>query len=400
MSFKLNYNIPESQITEVNTLLLEYSMGNYKYQGKLSDKRDEIDTIIEAINVLGQELNSTTVSRDYFLNIFNASTNLVVVIDVDGKINAMNTAASEFLGQNTDSVREKFYLNNTSQVPFWEEAQKQIESFENINIELLDQKYVNDNPRFFNCKGSGIKNSYGEHEGYLLVLEEITERKEHHKALLKVGLKSQKQEQLRVAKDLHDSLGQQLSALSIIFSNLDRFLDKENQQAKDLYKNCTSLLNNSVSQLREICFNIMPSSLKEGDIVKAIFQLCKVLSKQDNFKIIFDYNLNEYECKNLDHLLSLNLYRITQEFINNTIKHAKASKLSVYLASDSHYLTLSLKDNGVGFNLREKINSGNGLQHFTSRVLAFSGKVKIESQKDIGTTLNVKVPLPYAYNNY
>jgi len=397
MSLETRYNIPESQINEINNLLIEYSVGNYSYTGKLSDQRDEIDTIIEAVNVLGQELNATTVSRDYFLSIFNSSTNLVCVVDAKGNVLTRNARVSDFYEESMNQIDDFFAVFSNKirdYEPFWELAYNRLLKEDKIQIELYAESTLISSPTFFSVGLSVIENSYGKVEGYLIVAEDITDKKEAGRRLQRASMESQQKEQRRVAKDLHDAIGQELSALSMLVSNLKSFIDFSNEDASNLYDTSKSILKNSIGHLREICFDLMPSALQKGNLVQAVKQLAGLLSKQSNFQVDLEVHSKEEDISKLDSLMALNIYRIIQEFINNTIKYANANKVFIEMYLDAHkkVFEVLIKDNGEGFDVKKAIGKGNGLQNYQTRVDVFKGNAYLESKIGKGTSLELKIP--------
>lgn len=87
------------------------------------------------------------------------------------------------------------------------------------------------------------------------------------------------------------------------------------------------------------------------------------------------------------------MFRITQEFINNTLKHASATRIDIRISREKEFFVMILKDNGVGFNLDEKKSAGMGLKNIRSRVKSYNGKVKIISGPGTGVELNIRIPL-------
>ena len=82
----------KSQEDEISNLLIEYAAGNYTVKGKLSEKQDEVDMIIQGINMLGEELMATNISKDYFLNIYNSVTDLIIILDKNQNILDINSS--------------------------------------------------------------------------------------------------------------------------------------------------------------------------------------------------------------------------------------------------------------------------------------------------------------------
>lgn len=378
------------QIEEISNLLLEYSAGNYEYQGSISDDVNELDMIISGINMLGEELLTTNVSRDYFSSIFNAVTDLVLILDEYGKVTDCNRSTKEALGidPQKENINIDDLLHNSRQ---FLKIQKSLEAgLKSIVLEAdlkgVDQKIISG---LFTC--SSILDRFGNFNGYLLSIKDISQQKENEKLILKTIFTTQQNEQKRVADDLHDSLGQELSMTKLMISNL-RAVAGSDPKTAELIGTCSEILDQSITHLREICFNLMPSVLMRGGLNLALSDLVKKLEVQDNLSIEFEPNP---KVGRMDEGLEIVMYRIAQEFINNMIKHAKASLLTIELKIDEQEISLLLKDNGVGFDMDRlnKIGENRGYQNLQSKVKAFNGDLEMKSVIGEGTSTHVKFPI-------
>lgn len=385
--------IPPSQIKEINKLLLAYGAGQYHKKGKVSKNRDEIDSIIIGVNMLGEELLSTTVSRDYFRSIYDSVANMVFVLTPAGLISDANKPVFDALGITMEEMNgrplDSFVIKGKKS--FFREIKKMLNKEETYNAKeaFLNQSPGTDVP--LNCSCSIIIDKNEKHVGYLVVAEDITEKKETEKLILRTIVDTQEKEQKRVAEDLHDSLGQELSTVKLLLSAISESFDSTDNKYLEAYETCKSLLDRSIVNLRSICFDLMPASLENGGINVALEELTDRLSKQSIIKF-------SYTCKNrlpvLGKSLEIVIYRIAQEFINNTIKHANATSLIITLSGNSSQVSFSIKDNGKGFDTSNaKTPSGRGLSTMDSRARAFNGTMKLVSKPGKGTELLAVFPL-------
>ena len=386
----------KKQIDEISNLLLEYSAGNYGFQGKISDSVDELDMIISGINMLGEELESTNVSRDYFSSIFNAVTDLVMIIHENGLITDINKAAEEALGVEASvlgNIQLDDYLLKEKIVS---KVKTSLDS--GLIAVTLERKLKGAEGNVihgqFTC--STILDRFGKFQGYLISIKDITEQKENEKVILKTIFTTQQSEQKRVADDLHDSLGQELSMTKLMISNLKN-LTESNPKSLELISTCTEILDSSIKHLREICFNLMPSVLTRGGLNMAISDMVRKLEVHDQLQVSFEKNAT---IDRMDADLEIVMYRIAQEFINNMIKHAEATTLIIELNLEEkeNKVSLLLKDNGKGFEMQrlDRIGENRGYQNLQSKVKAFNGELLMESAIGKGTSTFVKFPiLPY-----
>ena len=384
----------QPQIDKISELLIKYSAGNYSFQAEISEQMDEFDMIISGINMLGEELLSTNVDKDYFSSIFNAVTDLVMILDVNGSVLDFNSAVRENLNLENDS-KEQTHLDD-----LLNEGKQQFDVIKRaldtgVNSVLIEEELAGTNGKVihgqFTC--SKIIDRFDEFKGYLISIKDITSQKLNEQLTLKAIFSAQQSEQKRVADDLHDSLGQELSMTKLMISNLRRH-SADNPKSLELISTCIDILNGSIKNLREICFNLMPGVLSRGGLNMAISELASKLNKQENFTVKFKKNK---EIERMDSDLEIVLYRITQEFINNMIKHSDATELKIELNKDftTNSISLFLEENGQGFDMTKlnKIGENRGYQNLKTKVKAFNGVLTMNSAPSEGTSTFVKFPI-------
>lgn len=202
-------------------------------------------------------------------------------------------------------------------------------------------------------------------------------------------IKGQEEERGRLAKDLHDGLGGMLSgvkfSLSIMKSNM--VLDAQNHVA---FERALDMLDHSMSELRRVAHNMMPEVLLKFGLAEALRSYCEGLRDAKVFEI-------SYQSVNMDERLpeqqEIFIFRIVQELINNVIKHAQATTVLVQLANHVDELTLTVEDNGVGFDPAESGSSVSaGLTSVKSRVDYLKGRLEIQSTRGQGTSVYVFIP--------
>lgn len=384
----------QPQIDKISELLIEYSAGNYSFQGEISDAMDEFDMIISGINMLGEELLSTNVDKDYFSSIFNAVTDLVMILDVNGNLIDHNQAVEENLLITKDNSHEIKFDDLLC------EGHQQFQTIKStldndIKSVLIEADLIGLNDKVIHGQltCSRIIDRFDEFKGYLISIKDITAQKLNEQLTLKAIFSAQQAEQKRVADDLHDSLGQELSMTKLMISNLRKH-STDNPKSLELISTCIDILNGSIKNLREICFNLMPGVLTRGGLNMAISELANKLNKQESFRVLFEKNP---EIERMDSDLEIVLYRITQEFINNMIKHSDASELRIELNKDSktNFISLYLEENGQGFDMSKlnKIGENRGYQNLKTKVKAFNGLVSMNSAPGEGTSTYVKFPI-------
>lgn len=188
-------------------------------------------------------------------------------------------------------------------------------------------------------------------------------------------LQGEEQERQRIAQDLHDSMGGMLANIRMSLSSLG--YDKTTEIREKIDK--------SIVEMRRISRNLMPETLKNLGLEIALKELCESMSNK-HFSIQFEaFNISE----NIPFQTQLALYRITQESISNVIKHAQAQNVIVQISQNEKTISLTIEDDGVGFN-KSEINYGLGIKNIENRVRLINGTLDIISKKGEGTTINVE----------
>ncbi|MES2566929.1 MAG: sensor histidine kinase [Bacteroidota bacterium] len=224
-----------------------------------------------------------------------------------------------------------------------------------------------------------------------------------HKARLDKEIASQKEirtkaiidaeekERRRIAQDLHDGVGQLLSAAKLNLSNLESKLNDQNEEQKLAMQNALTLVDDSVKEVRAVSHNMMPNTLIKLGLGSAVREFITKLGNAPTLKV--DLEIVGLDNR-LDNQIETVLYRVIQEVINNIIKHAKASHISMQLIKHDTELNVMIEDNGVGFDTN-KLDTfeGIGLRGIITRIEFLNGSVHFDSSLGRGTTVIIDVPL-------
>lgn len=226
-----------------------------------------------------------------------------------------------------------------------------------------------------------------------LNLENSTEKINQQKIISSKIVENQENEQNRIAKEIHDGIGQMLTGLkfSLESINLD---DREKSEQKIEYLKKLSL--DIIKGVRTATFNLMPPELSDHGIVSSLTKLTQELSKLTGKEILF-YNKTDFN-QRLDSLIEINIYRLTQEAINNAIKYAESSHIIVQLSHSETLLSIIIDDNGKGFDInavdkKRNSESGMGLLFMKERIQYINGRVFIKSIPREGTRITFNIPI-------
>ena len=379
----------DNRFKKLNKQLSEYSLGKFEKKLRLSPRLDEVDAFIAGVNMLGEELRDKTISRNYFNNIFNSVSDMVFVLDKQGKIQNINTSVTNLLQYELDSLKGKSITNLLDKLqPDWfNDLLKDITDSKTTSYETaLRTKNKNFIPVLISTSFLiGENNTRG---GVLLTAKDISIQKKTQNIVLKAIIETEEKERLRFAKDIHDSIGQQLSAIKFyIGTSADAV---EDPRQKSILLKANAALVDVQADMRNICFNIMPKSLEVFGLVKAVEELC---SKNE---LLSQINIAIKESRDFPRMSiqqEFALFRIIQEFINNSLKHSKADTLRIEFKCKKKMALISLRDNGIGFNLTGLRNPGMGLSNVSSRIKPYNGEVDIISQPGKGTKYEISIPM-------
>lgn len=200
-------------------------------------------------------------------------------------------------------------------------------------------------------------------------------------------LKAQESERSRIARELHDDIGQQVALLTIDLELLRTAQPAASDEALDKTLICAHQLRRSVHDLSH---RLHPSKLRLFGLVPALEVLHREVARED---LVVTFTHDNVPA-DLSPDLSLCLYRIAQEALQNSVKYSKASLISVNLCTCPHGLELTIADDGVGFDLNRAWGRGLGLISMEERLEPFGASLAIRSAPGAGTRLAINVPLP------
>ncbi|QSB28592.1 ATP-binding protein [Flavobacterium sp. CLA17] len=226
-----------------------------------------------------------------------------------------------------------------------------------------------------------------------LNIENSTEKINQQKIISSRIVENQENEQNRIAKEIHDGIGQMLTGLKFSLESIN-LEDKEKSAQKIDYLKKLSL--DIIKGVRTATFNLMPPELNDHGIVSSLSKLTQELSKLTGKEILF-YNKTDFD-QRLDSLIEINIYRLTQEAINNAIKYAESSHIIVQLSHSQTLLSVIVDDNGKGFDIsavdkKRNSQSGMGLLFMKERVQYINGRVFIKSIPGEGTRITFNIPI-------
>lgn len=201
-------------------------------------------------------------------------------------------------------------------------------------------------------------------------------------------LKGEAQERARLAKDLHDGLGGMLSGIKFAFSRIrgNLVMTAENNEA---FERSLDMLDGSIKEMRRVAHNMMPEALVQYGLDTALRDYTAEINKAGMLQVL--YQSMNMENKTIDSTVSVIIYRIVQELLNNIVKHAAAGKALVQLVLHDKQLLVTVEDDGKGFNRQQIENApGIGWKNIRSRVEFLKGSIDIQSAAGKGVSINME----------
>ena len=196
----------------------------------------------------------------------------------------------------------------------------------------------------------------------------------------------QEMERERIAQDLHDSLGGLLSTVKLQFDSVQA----RNPEIKDLeeYQNANKLLDSAVDEVRSISRNLQPGALAELGLVPALKDLINNFDG-DHYP---EVDLQVYDVpKKINNIVALSIFRVIQELLYNSIKHATATDILIQINKENNELVIQFEDDGIGFDMDNLKHKGMGLENMKSRINFLKGTISFNSKEGEGLSVLIHV---------
>jgi histidine kinase len=196
-------------------------------------------------------------------------------------------------------------------------------------------------------------------------------------------------ERRRIARDLHDTVSQELFAANMILSGVSGQLGTlEREVVEQQIKGVSSILDTAQKDLRILLLHLRPTELEGRSLVEGLEVILKELVDKSEIEVNFEHRVGSIPRQIEEHI-----FRIAQEIISNTLRHAKASRLDVYLYQNRHEVQLKMADNGIGFHRKKLDEISYGLKNIEERVHDMAGEIQILTAPKQGVAIDIRVPL-------
>lgn len=209
-------------------------------------------------------------------------------------------------------------------------------------------------------------------------------------------IEAQEEERKRVAREIHDGPAQSMSNIVIKAEICERLMDKDTTEARKELQNLKKVMRDSLQEVRKIIYNLRPMALDDLGLLPTLERYVISFKEETGIDVQLRSRAINEEIKPV---ISLAVFRIVQESLNNVLKHAQAKRVSILLEHVKQKLIIIIADNGVGFNtenvkiIEPESTGGFGLFSIKERVTLLEGEVDIVSQVGVGTKITIHIPL-------
>src|SRR6185312_4866887 len=427
------YEIQQEELRASNEELQAMNEELRSSAEELETSKEELQSVNEELSTVNQELKikieELSLANNNFENLMNSTNIATIFLDRSLSLRQFTPSTSKIFNLiPADLGRQLTDITNKLQVDcLLEESQLILEKLQNIKHEVQTT-----DGRTYMMTLSPYRTLEDRIEGVVITLVDITERVEAEETIRRAGeelelkvkertfelnktnealekevaerkaaeeartkllnqvVNAQEEERRRLARELHDQLGQQLTALRL---QLESLHDTQKAGESDKIHKLQAIVNRLDIDVDFLAWELRPIALDELGLETALKNYVKQWS--EHFEIPADFHSRGIADKRLGHEVETNLYRIAQEALNNCAKHARCKEVYIILERRGNDAVLIIEDNGVGFDVQfEKVSELDmGLVSMRERALLIGGTFEIESQPDDGTTVFVRVPL-------
>ncbi len=230
--------------------------------------------------------------------------------------------------------------------------------------------------------------------GYIGSCVDITERKLSEMSLRELSgrlIHAQEEERARIARELHDDISQRMALLSVDLERFEQGMSNLSPEAREQLHNMSELASEVASDLHNLSRQLHPARLDLLGLVAAVGHYCREVSKKQDLRVEFVHRDVGAQIPND---VSLCLFRIVQEALQNVVKHGRTLEAKVEMSGHEDGIDLCISDTGAGFNLKSaEARGGLGLTSMRERLRLIGGRLTLESAPSHGTRISVHVPL-------
>jgi PAS domain S-box-containing protein len=336
-------------------------------------------------------------SEERFRTMFRNAGVGMVIVSPAGRFLAANNAFCDYLGYTEEELLQKTVQSITLTEDWPELLRKLTETLEHgTTLQRIEKRCLHKSGRVLTTESSAswIRGTSDEPLYLIGTALDVTERRHAEEALAGVSsrlIEAHEEERTWIARELHDDISQQIAMLAVDLEDLKRKLPPSAGMVSQGLADVGHQVSSLGSDVQALSHRLHSSKLEYLGIAAAAAGFCKELSEKQGVEINFH---SEGLPKNLSQDISLCLFRVLQEALQNAVKHSGSQHLEVSLLVALNAIQLIVRDSGIGFDFNEAMKGrGVGLSSMRERLKLVGGKFSIESQPQQGTTIHARVPL-------
>lgn len=387
--YRIRHEVSKEKDREGNTIYISNNVVGIKENNMLVRVWGSQSNITDQV-IAQQKLEYS--ERRYRL-LFETNPAPLVIFDLNEfQIYDANNAAEELLGYRKDELLTFKIWDIRPEISLFTKRELKGELIREL-AKTAEIKLKSSSGRIVQAEAKLDQIDFDGNQALLMAINDLTALKEAEKRVIQSLIEGENNERRRIAKEIHDSLGQSLTAASLNFSAAKNTIENMGFTQTDKIEAGMNFLKNAIEESRNIAHNLMPNAIEDFGLIPSLKSLFNQIEKSSGIKISL-YN-NFGSDMRLNKQIELNLYRITQEALNNAIKHAGATEIFVQLVLHKNEIIFTFEDNGRGFNIAdaEKTQKGMGLKSIYNRVKAMSGRFEIDSVPGQGTSITIQLPV-------
>lgn len=330
------------------------------------------------------------IEQDLLWELLEASPVAVELFDLDGTIRYVNKAAALRYAKAASELQG---VSIWSLYPTSQAAHRKTIINQAINTGLPVQFTDQWEEQWVNVLICPIAGRSGNTEQIAIYTHDITRQISAEERLKLVSLQlftNQEDERRRIAQDLHDDIGQSMTALILHLKAIQSDIASGRREAGDQIQGTIRIVEDMMRHIRQVLYELRPPSFGTTPFVKVLEGLCSSMSLFTGLRVVFS---SQEQLPPMSNAQAITLYRLVQEGVNNVLKHAKAESVWINLDYVDGEVSISLEDDGQGFDLSRKSGYGIGLEGLRERFLDLGGNFDIESAIGRGTRLYGSLPI-------
>jgi len=367
------------------------------HERMVSDLTDASERMVKAAAEISQQREAEAVLREserLFRTMANAAPVMIWMSGADKLVTYFNHGWVDFTGRSLEADLGKAWSDAVHPddreqcLTTYSEAFDRREPFHvEYRLRRRDGEY-----RWIFAQGVPRVTGDGEFAGYIGSGMDVTERKLAEEAIATVSrrlIAAQEDERTRIGRELHDDIGQQITLLAL---DIEQFRRRGGLQGSDdvLTDSAKDRVQHLARSVHDLTRRLHPQHLEIIGLVSALSGLARELSRSELTIAFAHHGIPE----ELPHEITINLFRVVQEALQNAVKHSGAHHVSVQMGNDAAGLTLIIDDDGVGFDVGRVHGKGLGLVTMMERLELIGGSLRVMSRPGAGTHLHIVAPLP------